>query len=710
MPRSGPERRSSRRRLLVLVLAIVTVFGGAACRSAADDARVRTADLADRRVGRPDAWDDLLMRSDAATRKAAARAAGRVRDVRLAGVVARAFEVEADATVRAEQLFALGQIGDPASASLLLEQLDVNTPPLRAAAAEALGKLNVPHTASALVAHLPDPEPEMRGATLLALARLCGRRNATRDALDPEAQSAFLRGATALLDDADAAVRWKAAYALSEVEMAGRVSALRHALESDDATVRLFAMGGLARLAAAKEAVAADFAGHLADADPFVAAQAASGLGKCGDERALALLLARLGDRATPARWHVRRAALAALAEIAVRLDAGAAARAEALRACRQATEFETLSVAAAALEAVFRIAGATRPDAVAEFEPAWGRSPSPYVRVAFVRALAAAPWDAAGERLQRLAHDANPYVASEAYVALATFAKPDADPARRARLREEALAGVKARDFAVAASALDLLKACGEAGDAALAGDVLKRFGGDEAAEARGGAVHAAAALAGAAAQPLLRDALLDDSPSVRAAAQEEWKRLSLAGPMPAPMPIEGPHGAEAISGDRPSSTELEPGTDFLSDEPNPRVALRFGARGEVVLELFREDAPHHVKMALERVRAGEYDGLPIHRVVSGFVVQGLDPRGDGWGTGGVFLRDEIGRIPYLRGTLGMPNSGPDSGGCQFFVTLAPTPHLDGRYTVFGRVVSGMDVVDALDVSDVCTLAEVIP
>ena len=62
------------------------------------------------------------------------------------------------------------------------------------------------------------------------------------------------------------------------------------------------------------------------------------------------------------------------------------------------------------------------------------------------------------------------------------------------------------------------------------------------------------------------------------------------------------------------------------------------------------------------------------------------------------------------MRGTLGMPNAGPDSGGCQCFVTLAPTPHLDGRYTVFGRVVSGMDVVDALDVSDVCTLAEVIP
>jgi cyclophilin family peptidyl-prolyl cis-trans isomerase/HEAT repeat protein len=705
MPRPGPERRSSRVHFLLLAALL-----GAACRSAADDPRVKAADLADRRVGRPDAWDELLMRSDAATRQAAARAAGRVREVRLSGVVARAYEIETDDAVRAEQLFALGQIGDPASATLLLAQLDVNVPELRAAAAEAVGKLNVAHTASTLVSHLLDPAAEVRGAALLALARLAGRRNATRDALDPEAQSAFLRDAQALLEDADPAVRWKAAYALAEIDMPGRATALRHALESSDATTRFFALGGLARLVAEKEAVAADFAGSLADADPFVAAQAATGLGKCGDERAVAPLLARLGDRGAPARWHVRRAAIAALAEIAGKLDPKSSTRADVLHACRQATEFETLSVAAAALEAVFTLSAGEGRDAIAEFEPSWGGSRSPYVRVAFVRALSSAPWDGASERLFKLTHDANPYVASEAYTALATFAKPPLDAARRARLRDAALAGVNARDFAIAANALDLLKVCGEADDLALVDDVYARFPGDEAAEARGGAVHVAAALAGAKAEPLLRDAALDPSPSVRAAAHAEYKRLALAeaaAPLP---PLEGRPVAASDGGDRPSSPELEAGVDLLSTEPNPRIVLRFGARGDVVIELLREEAPHHVKMALERVRAGRCDGLPIHRVVSGFVVQGLDPRGDGWGTGDVFLRDEIGRVPYLRGTLGMPNAGPDSGGCQIFVTLEPTPHLDGRYTVFGRVVGGMDVVDALDVSDVCTQAEVIP
>jgi cyclophilin family peptidyl-prolyl cis-trans isomerase len=100
----------------------------------------------------------------------------------------------------------------------------------------------------------------------------------------------------------------------------------------------------------------------------------------------------------------------------------------------------------------------------------------------------------------------------------------------------------------------------------------------------------------------------------------------------------------------------------------------------------------------------------LTFHRVVSGFVVQGLDPRGDGWGTGGIFLRDEINPVPYLAGTVGMPNAGPDTGGCQIFITHVPAPHLDGRYTVLGRVVDGIDVVDALDLGDLCRRVELLP
>ena len=87
----------------------------------------------------------------------------------------------------------------------------------------------------------------------------------------------------------------------------------------------------------------------------------------------------------------------------------------------------------------------------------------------------------------------------------------------------------------------------------------------------------------------------------------------------------------------------------------------------------------------------------MPWHRVVADFVVQGGDPRGDGEGGPGYTIRDEINQRPYLRGTVGMALDWADTGGSQFFITHSPQPHLDGRYTVFGQVVAGMDVVDAM-------------
>ena len=93
------------------------------------------------------------------------------------------------------------------------------------------------------------------------------------------------------------------------------------------------------------------------------------------------------------------------------------------------------------------------------------------------------------------------------------------------------------------------------------------------------------------------------------------------------------------------------------------------------------------HLPLFLQLAGQGYFDGLLFHRVVPDFVAQGGDPRGDGWGGPGYTLRDEINRLRYGRGAVGMALSGPDTGGSQFFVALAPQPHLDGGYTVFGQV-----------------------
>jgi len=127
-------------------------------------------------------------------------------------------------------------------------------------------------------------------------------------------------------------------------------------------------------------------------------------------------------------------------------------------------------------------------------------------------------------------------------------------------------------------------------------------------------------------------------------------------------------------------------------------RVEARINtAQGTVLIELFPREAPLTVLNFLDLAREGYFDGIRFHRVVPGFVVQGGDPQGDGWGGPGDTIRCENNRLEYDRGMVGMALSGKDTGGSQFFITLAPQPHLDGRYTIFGRVVEGMETVDRI-------------
>jgi cyclophilin family peptidyl-prolyl cis-trans isomerase len=124
--------------------------------------------------------------------------------------------------------------------------------------------------------------------------------------------------------------------------------------------------------------------------------------------------------------------------------------------------------------------------------------------------------------------------------------------------------------------------------------------------------------------------------------------------------------------------------------------------AKGTIELELAVLDAPQTARNFMNLARKGFFNGLQVHRVVPNFVMQAGDPRGDGEGGPGYTIRDELNDRPYLRGTVGMALAGKDTGGSQFFITHSPQPHLDARYTVFGHVVNGMDVVDRIAVGDV--------
>jgi cyclophilin family peptidyl-prolyl cis-trans isomerase len=120
---------------------------------------------------------------------------------------------------------------------------------------------------------------------------------------------------------------------------------------------------------------------------------------------------------------------------------------------------------------------------------------------------------------------------------------------------------------------------------------------------------------------------------------------------------------------------------------------------RGAFDVELFAADAPLTVENFVNLARAGFYDGTTFHRVIPGFMAQGGDPTGTGRGGPGYQFRDEFGsaRRHDAAGVLSMANAGPNTNGSQFFITFGPTPHLDGKHTVFGRVKSGMDVVNTI-------------
>ena len=118
----------------------------------------------------------------------------------------------------------------------------------------------------------------------------------------------------------------------------------------------------------------------------------------------------------------------------------------------------------------------------------------------------------------------------------------------------------------------------------------------------------------------------------------------------------------------------------------------------GTFSFEFYPDDAPQTVASFIKLAKDGFYDGLIFHRIIGGFMIQGGDPTGTGTGGPGYTLKAEFNKHNHVLGTVAMARSAsPDSAGSQFYICLAPTPHLDGEYTVFGQVVDGMDVVKAI-------------
>jgi HEAT repeat protein/cyclophilin family peptidyl-prolyl cis-trans isomerase len=600
-------------------------------------ARIRTITDREARRDTTDLGRWLHEDGSAAARAAAAVALGRIQNRGSVPALARALD-DRVADVRREAAFALGLVGDSTAAPALERRLAVETEPrTRDALIAALGMAGDKTAGPSLARSLRAKRPGERGAAALAAARL---RDSTL--------VATLVGAT---KDASPEVRWRVAYALGRIGDPAGAPALR-TLSSDKIEI--------------------------------VRAMAARGLGDVGDSTAGPRLVSLLGDTA----WRVRVNAAHALGALHARRDArslvpllrdpqphvrweaaaslGLVGDSTAISRLQAALDDSATGVIHAAAISMLQIYGERAIPAIA---PAIDLLPG-YLRSSLVEALGPVSGPLALETLLARARDSTD--APQAAGAASGLAKRPADAAASIPVLRGLLGS---RDFTVVCSAAEALGTLGDSASVPALAGLLQRSGNPEASDVRTSAATALASLKTGPALDALRPARSDPERRVR-----EIATTALGLP--------------------PDSIAAEPAPQLRVDPiPNqPAVSATVEtSRGTVRIVFDPKAAPRTVENFARLARSGYFDGLVFHRVVPNFVVQDGCPRGDGWGGPGYAIPCEYNALPYETGTVGMALSGKDTGGSQWFITLSPQPRLEGRYTVFGKVATGLDVVERL-------------
>jgi cyclophilin family peptidyl-prolyl cis-trans isomerase/HEAT repeat protein len=581
---------------------------------------------------------------------------------------------DADAEVRAMACFALGLIGSPTAESALVPLLNDAEPLVRGRAAEALGSIGAKGAAQAIgqmvagyarspaVAGMgPDdeawpapPEAEAFKLGLFALVRL-----RSYDAI----------AAAVLPDGRPVTAWWPVGFALQRVEDARAVPALLQLLDSPGRYTRAFAARGLGAAThapAAKPLVA--LLDPAAKAGLEVTVAAIRALAQIGAREAGPLLARLASDPASHA--NVRIEAVTAL---------GTLRAPEGLPIVQDLISDEWPSLRAAALVAASAIDQENFAFVLSGMEPDrhWR------VRAALADALATLPPEQVLERLRSMLKDEDKRVLPSVLSALARVGAPEIQKVLAERLADP--------DFVVRAVAARELGRLKPAGGAELLRKAFQTAVPDSATYARTSALDALVSYGPAETLDTVKAALEDKDWSVRLRAADLLRKLDPAASDPSARIRPAP-GQPPAPYDDPQ---------ILAPEFSPHVFIET-VRGTIEFELAVLDAPQTARNFMNLARKGFFNGLEVHRVVANFVVQDGDPRGDGTGGPGYSIRDELNERPFLRGTVGMALAGRDSGGSQFFIVHSPSPHLDGLFTAFGHVVTGMDVVDRIRQGDV--------
>jgi cyclophilin family peptidyl-prolyl cis-trans isomerase/HEAT repeat protein len=597
------------------------------------------------------------LKGDASLREELAVALGRIPDHQ--GLLAlEGLLVDDEPAVRRAAAFSLGLLGDPEGEQALFAAIRDKDRETGVLAVEALGRLGA-RVVDVLEALLPLPEPERWARLLPHLFRF----------KDDTVVSLAERG----LAQTDPALHARAAFALAREPKAEALPTLRRLLADPDRQVRAWAARALGIVGGADDL--ALLRPLLEDQDPADPGPLIQAL------RSAKALVA--GGKAKPvAGWIPRLRALLDDPRPGVRVSA-----IDAAGVWGEPELGEVLATRAATGEtwergtALVALAAGKDPKAIELVTTAAGDTDAA-LRARAAEAAGEIGLPAAGAAMERLAGDPSPRVRSAALSAWL-----EADP-KAAEVARKALADP---DVTVRGTALDWLTTHPVVPLDDL-GAALPGVYQEGTVEAGLAAVRAVAARA--LGEPLERgeavallEKLTEGGPYVlRREAGENLGKLGR--PVPALAP--------AANG---KDTEIY--RQIVQRTRRPHTVEIRTQRGTITVRLACPQAPMTCLNFLNLAGQGFFDGLAFHRVVPDFVVQGGDPKGDGSGGPGYSIRDEINRLRYDRGVVGMALAGPDTGGSQFFITLSPQPHLDGGYTAFGEVIAGAEVLDRIRLED---------
>ncbi len=673
---------AARIRAVAVAASIFVVALGALPASAKPDVKTwqEISALEDRRSQGQGRLEALLQDKNPDTRALAARAMGRNGFEESVPALLKALE-DASPEVRRNAVFALGLIGAPAAREGVAKIAKSGaTIEERREAVLALGRLGASDPKAASAAILPflaDPLPVIRDDAAIALARTADSSAAPQ--LRP------------LLNDADPAVQESAVWAAGRLGAVALAPEIRALLGSANAEVRLAASRAIGQVG--DSTAIAPLAALAKDPDWKVRANVAYSLGRAKSTSALPGL-AVLGKDSSP---HVRAATAFALADVPyhfkrddilypLRSDASPEVRGATMPAFgvgqekRKSVETDYWVAAGDTASAyVVRMAYDSFADAALRCEPGspltWRGAATFYMKGRF--ANPEAPISEKIDAGMRLGDFSTAWPRKELLEALSlvhpqvtaaslhALGKMDPQDTTALRMHQEETAGIIGR-------VLDEDPAAGTEPDIRIMGaEALGSFDRPE--------VNAR----------LKKMAAEDPDYRVRLEAASSLEKLG--EPRPDVQPSHDLSGLAAPLAD-----------DFLKSRDGRYTAVLTTSRGEIEIELLNQEAPRTVQNFVQLAEKGYYDGLSFHRVVPNFVIQTGCPIGNGWGGPGYEMRCEISPLHYERGMVGMAHAGKDTGGSQFFVTHSSQPHLDGRYTIFGRVIRGMDVVDSIEIEDV--------